>query len=118
VKVSLIFIGLKISYLPILLDSVRKYKEEHQDGSIDIFGLTASFVKFSNFASEIVSLAYYEKVLTDKIEEVYEIALKDSLTSLYTRAKFEDIRMHEFSRSKRYKLPLSLCMLAIDDFKK
>jgi diguanylate cyclase (GGDEF) domain len=100
------------------IDSIRKYKEEHQDGSIDIFGLTASFVKFSNFASEIVSLAYYEKVLTDKIEEVYEIALKDSLTSLYTRAKFEDIRMHEFSRSKRYKLLLSLCMLDIDDFKK
>jgi diguanylate cyclase (GGDEF) domain len=100
------------------IDAIRKYKDEHQDESIDIFGLTASFIKFSNFASEIVSLAYYEKVLTDKIEEVYEIALKDSLTSLYTRAKFEDIRMHEFSRSRRYKLPLSLCMLDIDDFKK
>jgi Response regulator containing a CheY-like receiver domain and a GGDEF domain len=100
------------------IDSIRKYKEEHQDGSIDIFGLTASFIKFSNFASEIVLLAYYEKVLTDKIGEVYEIALKDSLTSLYTRAKFEDVKVHEFSRSKRYKIPLSLCMLDIDDFKK
>jgi diguanylate cyclase (GGDEF)-like protein len=100
------------------IDAIRKYKEEHQDEPIDIFGLTASFVKFSNFASEIVLLAYYEKVLTDKIEEAYEIALKDSLTSLYTRAKFEDVKVHEFSRSKRYKLPLSLCMLDIDDFKK
>jgi len=100
------------------IDAIRKHKDEHQDESIDIFGLTASFIKFSNFASEIVSLAYYEKVLTDKIEEVYKIALKDSLTSLYTRAKFEDVRVHEFSRSKRYKLPLSLCMLDIDDFKK
>jgi two-component system cell cycle response regulator len=100
------------------IDAIRKYKDEHQDESIDIFGLTASFIKFSNFASEIVLLAYYEKVLTDKIGEVYEIALKDSLTSLYTRAKFEDVRVHEFSRSKRYRLPLSLCMLDIDDFKK
>lgn len=99
-----------------VVDAIKRYKEYQAD--IDMFELTASFIKFSNFASEIVSLAYYEKVLTDKIEEVYEIALKDSLTSLYTRAKFEDIRMHEFSRSKRYKLPLSLCMLDIDDFKK
>jgi len=99
-----------------VVDAIKRYKEYQAD--IDMFELTASFIKFSNFASEIVSLAYYEKVLTDKIEEVYKIALKDSLTSLYTRAKFEDIRMHEFSRSKRYKLPLSLCMLDIDDFKK
>jgi two-component system cell cycle response regulator len=99
-----------------VVDAIKRY-QEYQAG-VNMFELTASFIKFSNFASEIVSLAYYEKVLMDKIEEVYEIALKDSLTSLYTRAKFEDIRMHEFSRSKRYKLPLSLCMLDIDDFKK
>ena len=99
-----------------VVDAIKRYQEYQAD--VNMFELIASFIKFSNFASEIVSLAYYEKVLTDKIGEVYEIALKDSLTSLYTRAKFEDVRVHEFSRSKRYRLPLSLCMLDIDDFKK
>jgi diguanylate cyclase (GGDEF) domain len=100
------------------IDAIRKYKEEHQDESIDIFGLTASFVKFSHFVSEIVSLSYYEKLLTDKLYEVYEKSTKDQLSNLYNRAKFNDIKNYEFVRSRRYKIPLSLCMFDIDDFKK
>jgi len=100
------------------IDAIRKYKEEHQDESIDIFGLTASFVKFSHFVSEVVSLSYYEKLLTDKVYEVYKKSTKDQLSNLYNRAKFNDIKNYEFVRSRRYKIPLSLCMFDIDDFKK
>ncbi|AEF18620.1 MULTISPECIES: GGDEF domain-containing protein [unclassified Hydrogenobaculum] len=100
------------------IDAIRKYKEEHQDESIDIFGLTASFVKFSHFVSEVVSLSYYEKLLTDKVYEVYEKSTKDQLSNLYNRTKFNDIKNYEFVRSRRYKIPLSLCMFDIDDFKK
>jgi diguanylate cyclase (GGDEF)-like protein len=100
------------------IDAIRNYKDDHQDESIDIFGLTASFVKFSHFASEVVSLSYYEKLLTDKIYEVYEKSTRDQLSHLYNRTKFNDIKNYEFSRSRRYKIPLSLCLFDIDDFKK
>lgn len=100
------------------IDAIRKYKDEHQDELIDIFDLTASFVKLSNFASEVVSLSYYEKLITDKVYEVYEKSTRDPLSNLYNRTKFNDMKTHEFARSKRYKIPLSLCLFDIDDFKK
>ncbi len=96
-----------------VIDAIRKYKDV-----LDIFGLTASFVKFSHFSSEIVSLAYYEKILTNKISEVYEKSLKDPLSGLYNRNKFNDIKNNEFSRFRRYKMPLSICMMDIDNFKR
>ncbi len=96
-----------------IIDIIKKYKED-----IDIFELTASFVKFSNFISELVSLAYYEKILTLKVSEVYEKSLKDPLTNFYNRNKLKDvIQTIEFSRSKRYKIPLSIAMIDIDNFK-
>ncbi|MGC9144037.1 GGDEF domain-containing protein [Hydrogenobaculum sp.] len=100
------------------IDAIRKYKDEHQDKPIDVFGLTASFVKFSHFASEVVSLSYYEKLLTDKVHEVYVKSTRDPLSHLYNRTKFNDVKTHEFYRVKRYDIPLSLCLFDIDDFKK
>jgi len=100
------------------IEAIRNYKDEHQDVSIDVFSLTASFVKFSHFASEVVSLAYYEKLIADKVHEVYVKSTRDQLSHLYNRTKFSDIKTHEFFRSKRYKTPLSLCLFDIDDFKK
>ncbi|HEK25522.1 MAG TPA: GGDEF domain-containing protein, partial [Hydrogenobaculum sp.] len=100
------------------IDAIRKYKDEHQDKSIDVFGLTASFIKFSHFASEVVSLAYYEKMIAEKVYEVYEKYTIDPLSRLYNRAKFNDIKTNEFSRVKRYEIPFSLCLFDIDDFKK
>ena len=43
---------------------------------------------------------------------------KISFLTFYNRAKFNDIKNYKFARSRRYKIPLSLCMLDIDDFKK
>ncbi|GAB6078788.1 GGDEF domain-containing protein [Hydrogenobaculum acidophilum] len=100
------------------IEAIRKFKDENQDAPIDVFSLTASFVKFSHFASEVVSLAYYEKLIADKVYEVYVKSTRDPLSHLYNRTKFNDMKTYEFFRAKRYKIPLSLCLFDIDDFKK
>ncbi len=84
----------------------------------DIFELVGSLVKFSNFSLGVVSLAYYETLLLKEINRVHKEALIDPLSGLYNRLKFEELKSIEFSRTKRYKTPLSVCLMDIDNFKK
>jgi diguanylate cyclase (GGDEF)-like protein/PAS domain S-box-containing protein len=50
-------------------------------------------------------------------EELQRQASTDSLTGLHNRRSFYDYARREFSRSKRYALPLSVIALDIDHFK-
>ncbi len=50
-------------------------------------------------------------------KKVQELAITDELTGLYNRRAFQRALDRELRRSKRYKKPLSLIMLDIDDFK-
>lgn len=50
-------------------------------------------------------------------EELRELASTDYLTGLFNRRHFIDQASREFSRSKRYKLPMSLLMIDADHFK-
>ena len=90
-------------------------KEQSQD--INIFELVASLIKFSNFASGILSLAYYEKFIADQTDSIYKKSITDQLSGLYNRFKLEEIKSTEFHRSKRYQIPLSICVMDIDNFK-
>lgn len=56
--------------------------------------------------------------LWSKNKELQEMAAKDYLTSLYNRRFFMERLGEEISRSQRYKTPLSLLLMDIDDFKK
>ncbi len=57
--------------------------------------------------------------VTDKVEGqmMRDLAQHDGLTGIYTRQYFEQLANAEFARSKRFKLPLSIAMIDIDDFK-
>ncbi|MBZ0188382.1 MAG: GGDEF domain-containing protein [Candidatus Obscuribacterales bacterium] len=52
-----------------------------------------------------------------KGEEIERLALLDSLTELYNSRTFMKEIQDELKRAKRYKRPVSLCMVAIDGFK-
>ncbi|MGI6038543.1 MAG: GGDEF domain-containing protein [Limnochordia bacterium] len=46
-----------------------------------------------------------------------QLAQEDPLTGLGNRRHFRNVLRNEFSRSKRYRLPLSLIFIDVDDFK-
>lgn len=54
---------------------------------------------------------------TLKNQELCRIAATDKLTGLYNRHKFEELFTLEVERSIRFKLPLALILLDIDNFK-
>lgn len=48
---------------------------------------------------------------------VYEMMMRDGLTQLFNRRKFDEEAEREFARASRYSRPLSLVILDVDDFK-
>ncbi len=58
----------------------------------------------------------FEEIAAEK-EHLKTLAIKDQLTGLYNHNFFYNRLDDEFSRSKRYGVPLSLIMLDIDNFK-
>jgi diguanylate cyclase (GGDEF)-like protein/PAS domain S-box-containing protein len=50
-------------------------------------------------------------------KELQRLATEDSLTGVYNRREFLRLCEKEFSRSRRYRTPLSLLMLDLDNFK-
>lgn len=50
-------------------------------------------------------------------QELCRIAATDKLTGIYNRHKFEELFLVEVERSNRFRLPLSMILLDIDNFK-
>ncbi|MCL6471393.1 MAG: diguanylate cyclase [Firmicutes bacterium] len=71
---------------------------------------------------EIDELATSFNIMSEALEEnrqrLEERAYTDSLTGLYNHRFFQDCLANEITRAERYKHPLSLIILDIDDFKK
>ena len=59
-----------------------------------------------------------ETALRSALEEVERLAISDSLTSLYNRRHLFELADREFQRARRYRLPLSVMMVDIDEFKR
>ena len=55
--------------------------------------------------------------ITDK-KRIEELSITDKLTGLYNRMKLDQIMQEKIERFKRYKIPFSIIILDIDDFKK
>jgi len=51
-------------------------------------------------------------------DQVKSMAIRDALTGLYNYGYFKDALHYEVEKSRRYKVPLSLLFLDIDDFKR
>jgi len=72
--------------------------------------LLSSIAAYASVAIE--RSEYYERS-----EQLKRISITDSLTGLLNRRYFEERLTEEMERSKRHRLPLSLILLDVDDFK-
>lgn len=69
--------------------------------------------------SIIILISFVSEFSFSKInEKIYELSITDSLTNVYNRRNFDSILDKELKRQNRTKLPLCLCMLDVDNFKK
>jgi diguanylate cyclase (GGDEF)-like protein len=72
--------------------------------------LLSSIAAYASVAIE--RSEYYERS-----EQLKKISITDSLTGLLNRRYFQERLTEELERSRRHKLPLSLILLDVDDFK-
>jgi diguanylate cyclase (GGDEF)-like protein len=61
---------------------------------------------------------YKGKTLAKFLKRLYFYATRDHLTGLWNRRMLEDVLGKEVMKALRYKLPLSIMIIDIDDFKK
>lgn len=70
----------------------------------------------------VVSIVYLNKIIFPKIirmeHKLEKLALTDSLTGIYNRAKYDEIIADEIKRTRRYDKFLSMIIFDIDHFKK
>lgn len=73
-------------------------------------------------SSRVMDIILQELKILMRIKWLYSetkyLAITDGLTGLYNRRYFQQTVDREFSRSKRYKSPLSIALFDIDHFKK
>jgi diguanylate cyclase (GGDEF)-like protein len=63
------------------------------------------------------NLKQNEAALKDALEEVQRLAITDQLTGLHNRRHLLELANHELQRARRYRLPMSVMMLDVDEFK-
>ncbi|MBU3758918.1 MAG: GGDEF domain-containing protein [Candidatus Omnitrophica bacterium] len=76
-----------------------------------LMGLLALFLA-ANYFQQVVVMR-----LRSQWAALEEQSAYDGLTRAFNRDSFEDIMEEEISRARRYKVPLSLCILDLDGFK-
>jgi diguanylate cyclase (GGDEF)-like protein/PAS domain S-box-containing protein len=89
-------------------DGSLYYEEQTISPILDDHGQISSFVSTG-------------KDITDRMlleEKLTEMAMKDKLTNIYNRHKFDELLNEEYERFKRHQRTLSLVMLDIDHFKR
>src|SRR5690606_13807358 len=78
-------------------------------------------ISFFEIVAEAAANALERAQLFESIqvanERLEQLAITDGLTGLYNHRHFRDRLESEFQRALRYKLPLSLLLFDVDDFK-
>ncbi|MFZ5996419.1 MAG: diguanylate cyclase [Nitrospirota bacterium] len=78
--------------------------------------VNCNFVNGKLFATRAIFRDVTERKMME--EKLRDLAERDTLTNIYNRRKFYEVLERELQRSARYKIPLSLILFDIDDFKK
>ncbi len=99
--------------------TVVMVREEELFGLIVIEGFLGSFsrshIEWIELVCEFVTTMIYSRLQYEKLRE---FSIKDGLTGLYNHRYFYEILSNFIEQHIRYKKPLSVAMLDIDDFKK
>jgi GGDEF domain-containing protein len=75
---------------------------------------SADEIELARGIGELAALAFQNARLYRSLQEKAD---RDGLTGLCNHRRFHELLYEEFTRSRRYKLPLTLLMIDIDDFK-
>lgn len=62
-------------------------------------------------------LSHLNNRLEDAVKELEAVSIKDGLTGIFNRRYFNTVISEHFMMAKRSKLPISLLMIDVDDFK-
>jgi diguanylate cyclase (GGDEF)-like protein len=81
-----------------------KNRESHVNGNREILSAISSILSMSLDNAE-------------KYHEVKKLTVRDGLTGIYNHMGFKEFIESEFLKAKRYKKPLSLIMIDVDEFK-
>jgi diguanylate cyclase (GGDEF)-like protein len=78
-------------------------------------------VKSNGFISEVADLSEYFNKLLHTVEDyqsrLEELSIRDPLTKLYNRRKFDEFLEHEIDRAKRNQHAFCIAQIDLDDFK-
>ncbi|WP_448546550.1 sensor domain-containing diguanylate cyclase [Thalassotalea fusca] len=111
-----------------LSDHVSKVGHGHLEDPPDTYGWHEVKQLNTHFKHMIKELREFNTQLQTKVDnqtqalqdankQLEHLATIDPLTQLFNRRKLDEILAYEFSRAKRYQLPLTIAMLDIDHFK-
>jgi diguanylate cyclase (GGDEF)-like protein len=82
------------------------------------YGVTKwAWVTMTNMSLAAIGV-YLMRAIRHQEEELRKLVIRDNLTALYNRAYFFYRLNSELQRAKRYKRPLSLLIMDMDDFKR
>ncbi|CAA7625638.1 Signal transduction protein [Candidatus Terasakiella magnetica] len=78
-------------------------------------------VKTNGFISEVADLSEYFNKLLRTVEDyqarLEDLSIRDPLTKLYNRRKFDEFLGHEIGRAQRNNHPFCMLLIDLDDFK-
>ncbi len=74
-------------------------------------------VALQGMSRDVTKRRQTEAALWESVQRLEELSITDSLTGLYNQRHFYNMLALEMTRTQRYKRPLSLMMIDIDDFK-
>ena len=112
-----------------LMDKIKEHLDAEGSFS-DVYKIYSPTKKEHYYAHVVIQYGYFEgqKVIitfsSDATQQkeaeikLGEMAVKDSLTGLYNRYKFDDTARQQIALSKRHSYPISLILCDIDHFKK
>lgn len=86
---------------------------------VSVVELRGTQVTGSNFLShvDVTESRQQQEVLTQLTQHLESLAIKDALTGLANRRRFDELLESEWQRARRSKIPLALLMLDVDHFK-
>jgi diguanylate cyclase (GGDEF)-like protein len=123
--------GEKLGFLFIVVFNIIVYAAAYVYWQSDD-GMPIKYIRFITVSVIISTLVcFYEKsisrgfkkqtelneILKNSVCEIRELAITDSLTSLYNKRHFDTILSEEFNRAKRVGEPFVLAIIDVDNFK-
>ena len=98
--------------------SLESAVEALKEGILDYLQKPIEWDKLFESIEKAIKKREMEEKREEEIKYYKNLSVIDSLTGLYNNAYFKELLAQEIKRAERYRHPISLLMIDIDDFKK